>query len=205
MKTTRQRLLDYLEIHKVATAAELSRSLQVTPADIRHHLALLRKEGLVETAGERPPQGRGRPAGLFRLSRQLLGENLSLLAGALLAETLEGKPEAERRDLLKRIAARLAGERHTAGHLSQRLFLATRRLIELQYKARWEAHSAAPQVIFGHCPYAAILREHPELCQMDADLLETLLDAPAVQTAKLERDARGATYCKFQVIAKTAG
>jgi predicted ArsR family transcriptional regulator len=74
----------------------------------------------------------------------------------------------------------------------------------MRYQARWEAHADAPRLTLGHCPYAAILPEHPELCALDAALLETLLGAPATQVAKLARDGRGGMYCLFVIAVSTA-
>jgi predicted ArsR family transcriptional regulator len=199
MKPTRTLILDYLEIHRVAIASEISRALKVTPADIRHHLNLLKQEGLVETCGLRKASGRGRPSRLFRLSQQKLGENLGILASALLDEIQEQLPENQQSMALHRIARRIRGGVSIPGNLSQRLVQATRRLNELNYQARWEAHPEAPQVIFEHCPYAAILEKHPEICSLDSYLLEDLLVTPVSQLAKLAKDTRGATYCKFRV------
>ena len=219
MQSTRQRLLEYLEKQRAASAAELSRALQVTQADVRHHLGKLRKEGLVVRIDEgqnqaiAPPTSaspgksvrtgsvgkRGRPAGRYSLSNRRLGDNLEALTGALLEQALEGLPTAERRPALQRLAARLAGGALPAGRLAQRLYVAIQRLNAMHYQARWEAHAEAPRVILGHCPYTAILPEHPELCALDAALLEALLDAPAEQVAKLARDGRGGRFCLFLV------
>src|SRR3989337_2857266 len=70
MKPTRQRILDYLASHTSATAAELSRALQVTPSDVRYHLGILVHEGTIVPTGERRSQGRGRPAQRYRLASQ---------------------------------------------------------------------------------------------------------------------------------------
>jgi len=58
----------------------------------------------------------------------------------------------------------------------------------MNYHARWEAGRAGPRVILGHCPYAAIIEKHPELCQMDAALLEELTGESAEQVAQIGRD-----------------
>jgi predicted ArsR family transcriptional regulator len=81
--------------------------------------------------------------------------------------------------------------------LTHRLYQAIQRLNQMGYQARWEAHSEAPRLLLGHCPYAAILSKHPELCQMDAYLLEELMGVPADQIKKLAQDSRGARYCLF--------
>ena len=63
----RQRILAYLQSHHGVTAAEVSRALRVTPANIRHHLSILAADGRAKVVGERRPakgaggagQGRG--------------------------------------------------------------------------------------------------------------------------------------------------
>jgi len=78
-----------------------------------------------------------------------------------------------------------------------RLNQTIRRLDEMNYQARWEASSQGPRVILGHCPYAAILAENPELCQMDAVFLSSQLGQAVDQVAKLERGPQGIPHCIF--------
>lgn len=198
MKNTRQRLMEYLEIRTVATALELSHALQVTAADIRHHLTALREEGQVEVVGKQRVQGRGRPGKLYSLSQRSLDDNLDLLAEILLNELIKSNTSSTDA-ALKRIAQGLIGNPRLQGHLTQRLYNTISRLNQLNYNARWEARSDAPQVVLGRCPYAKIIQNHPELCQMDKILLNTLLDIPVKQLAKLSKDKRGATSCLFLV------
>ncbi|HZD58617.1 MAG TPA: helix-turn-helix domain-containing protein [Anaerolineales bacterium] len=199
MKNTRQRILDYLGAHKTVTAAELSHALHVTAANVRYHLAILLEREQIESAGERDPKGRGRPAQTYRLSQKARGENLDTLSKALLNEGLGSMEPREQEDFLKRLAQRLKGEMKVEGSLTQRLYQAVRRLNEMHYQSRWEAHAEAPHLIFEHCPYRSILAEHPELCRVDASLIEVMLDRPSEQKAKLAQDDNGGTYCMFVV------
>ena len=177
----------------------------MTPANARHHLAILEEQGLVEVAGQRSEKTRGRPAQLYRLSEQAIGDNLDQLASALLHELISGVTADERKEILQRVANRMRGDpiledaQKPAAQLAQRLYQAIQRLNELKYQARWEAHSDGPRVVLGHCPYAAILPEHPMICQLDRQLLEEFLELPVKQTARLASDARGATYCMFVI------
>jgi predicted ArsR family transcriptional regulator len=111
---------------------------------------------------------------------------------------LNDRSDDERSLALEQIASHLVpgGDRLPAS-LTHRLYQAVQRLNELGYQARWEAHSEAPRLLLGHCPYAAILPGHPELCKMDAYLLEGLLGVPVAQTKKRAQDSRGARYCLF--------
>ena len=155
----RQRILAYLQSHHGVTAAEVSRALRVTPANIRHHLSILAADGRAKVVGERRPgkdagQGRGRPVQMWGLGNVASGDNLSVLAEAALAQWLEGLSPDQRDSALGALAARLAdvpaGER--SGPIIRRLAQAMARLNELHYRARWEAHAQGPRVIFEHCP-----------------------------------------------------
>lgn len=199
MKTSRQRLLEYIQGQRAVTAGDISRAMQMTSANARHHLAILEQQGLVAVVGQRPSKGKGRPAQLFSLSESAAGNHMAWLASALLEQFVSRLAEGDREQALQMLARRLAAGSSAATNLTQRLYQATRHLSELNYHARWEARADAPRVIFGHCPYAAILSEHPELCRMDVHLLEGLLDTPVRQTARLEQDRRGLTYCMFMV------
>jgi predicted ArsR family transcriptional regulator len=201
----RQRILAYLQSHHGVTAAEVSRALRVTPANIRHHLSILAADGRAKVVGERRPvkdagQGRGRPVKMYGLGDAASGDNLSGLADAVLGAWVAGLPPDQRDSALGALAARLAdvppgGER--SGPIIRRLAQAMTRLNKLHYRARWEAHAQGPRVIFEHCPYAAILEKHPELCRMDGFLLKELLGADITQSARLELNARGLPFCMF--------
>jgi predicted ArsR family transcriptional regulator len=196
--TSRKSILDYLQHKLQATALELSRALKMTPANVRHHLGVLIDEGAVELATRIPPHGRGRPSLLYALTQKSHIHNLDGLAHALLDTYLNTQPVEERSELLRQIARYLAiNEELKPVNLTHRLNLAIQHLNKMSYQARWEAHSEAPRLLLGHCPYAAILPDHPELCQMDTYLLEELLGVPARQTKKRAQDSRGARYCLF--------
>lgn len=197
VKSTRQKIIEYLQDKPISSARQLSRALQVTPANIRHHLSVLKKEGVVEEAGSRPASGRGRPTRLFTLTQVSQQHNLALLAAALLDELLDGSQPEERAAAMQRLAQRLQPSSTGAGSLPQRLYAAVRSLDGMHYRARWEAHAHSPRLILGHCPYLSIVADHPELCSLDASLLGALLGVPVVQLEKLARDDRGAVHCIF--------
>jgi predicted ArsR family transcriptional regulator len=182
MKSTRQRLLKILENRPGITAAELSRALQLTQADIRHHLSNMIKEGLIVTSGQLHSGRRGRPARRFSLAASVYEDNFDLLSQAFLATTLELFSADEGNAFLKQVAEHLVPDNPTKGPLSQRLVQAVSRLNERGYQARWEAHAEAPQIIFERCPFAALRPEHPELCQIDIKQLESLSAEPIDQT-----------------------
>jgi predicted ArsR family transcriptional regulator len=203
MKTTRQRILEYIESQRAVTATDISQALRMTPANARHHLAILQEQGSVKIIGQRPKEGKGRPAQVFSTSGQITGNNLDQLSSALLAEAEQRLSPGAHQNYLKRIAQRLtpppANNGRRGSNLSQRLYDTIQHLNKRDYHARWEAHVFAPRLILGHCPYRAIIKEHPELCQIDTHILEDLLGEEVEQLAKLTPDNRGATSCIFQI------
>jgi predicted ArsR family transcriptional regulator len=192
--TSRLRVLDHLRKHQTASAMELSRALGMTRANARHHLVILEENDLVQVIGSRK-EGRGRPVNLYALSRHVLGDGLDELSHMLLDEWLGNMPEAQKEAALRTVVRRLA--KQASGPLTVRLAETVKRLSQLHYQARWEAGAIGAHVILGHCPYAAIIDNHPELCRMDAFLLEESLGLSAEQIAKLERPGQGMPQCIF--------
>jgi predicted ArsR family transcriptional regulator len=197
---TRQRILEHLQKHQTASVRELSRDLALTGANIRHHLAFLIAGDQVEVLRQRREQ-RGRPANLYSLSRRMLGDNLAGLTDALLNLWLQEMPEGQRTQALNSLAQRLSvfEGAEISGPAAQRLAAAIAGLNRLHYRARWEAAAAGPRVILGNCPYAAIIADHPELCRLDAHLLEQQLGVSVEQAAKLRHTSKGLPYCEFRV------
>ncbi|MBN2547829.1 MAG: ArsR family transcriptional regulator [Anaerolineales bacterium] len=215
MKTVRQQIWEFIRAHRAATATEISLALQMTEANARRHLGILRSQGLVDIIGKRQLLGQGRPSLVYSISESVLGHNLDRLASALLTELGSSLTGEEYQSMLERLARHMAqgSNSHTsrqiipagAGHLTQRLNAAIQRLNEMHYQPRWEAHRDAPHVIFGHCPYAAILADHPELCLLDSYLLEYLTGTAVKQTSRLERDAQGVPQCVFRLLGSRSG
>lgn len=189
--------MEFLGSKHIASAPDIGRALNMTTANARHHLSILVNEGALEVVGERRVNKRGRPSLLYATSSRIHQHNLDRLSSALLQELLNTHTPEDREITLRRIANKLIGVHKPAATLTQGLYMATQLLNKLNYDAHWEAHTEAPYLIFNFCPYAKILPEHPELCALDALMIEELLDVPAIQLDKLVKDERGVTYCRF--------
>lgn len=199
MQNTRQRILQYLEKNRQATAPELSQVLDLTQANIRHHLGLLEKDGKIEVIGEAPASGRGRPKLIYMATRSEQAGGLDVLTSLLLQHSLEGNTQRQQNNFLSGIADRMAGNTSKQGSVTIRLSDAIQVLNEYHYKAHWEAHSDAPYIFLGHCPFSEIITQHPELCQMDKYLLENLTNEEVVQLDKQTRSPQGPKYCRFVI------
>lgn len=191
MTTARQKILTYLDKSHTASSREIARALQMSAAAVRHHLRVLVSDGRLELVAARGQgrAGRGRPGKVYSLPAAALGDNLSALSDALLTEAGSGLP-------VESLARHLVGEANIAGQpLAKRLNLTVEKLNQMNYHARWEAGPAGPRLIFGHCPYAAIIERHPELCRMDEAMLSQWMGQPAAQLFKTGKES--SSVCVF--------
>jgi len=189
MVTARQKILNYFTKTRTASAREISRSLKMSPATVRHHLRVLAADGRLEMTFVRGREGRGRPEKVYSLPRSALGDNLAALADAVLVET-------ENSIQMAMLAKHLAGQADFSGQpVARRLNTSVEKLNQMNYHARWEAGPQGPRLIFGHCPYAALIGRHPELCQMDEALLRQLMGDAVTQMFKIGKD--GSSLCVF--------
>ncbi|MBX3004734.1 MAG: helix-turn-helix domain-containing protein [Anaerolineales bacterium] len=195
MQATRQRILDFLSARGSATAKQMALAFGMSSQNLRHHLEILEQRQLISASQPAGRRGRGRPQRLYALAPQAQPDGLAGLSRALLHGLPVGGKAAARS--LRALAQRLLGPRRPSGHGSQRLLAAMRQLEPLGYRPRWEARPEGPQVVLGHCPFSAIIAQHPELCQMDAYLLEELLDTPLEQISKLQTGPQGTPQCIF--------
>lgn len=197
MASTRQQIIALLQQKQTATAGELSRALHITAANARHHLSILLSQGVILITGYRPAGERGRPSALYALTQIATQHNLFALTSSLLSEFVNNLPPAQQANALQRIAQRLADNPSTALSPTRRIYRAIERLNHMHYQARWEARADAPRLTLGHCPYAPILDQHPELCMLDCCLISALTGAQAELVERLACTPQGMHECHF--------
>jgi len=108
-------------------------------------------------------------------------------------------PQAVREAGLRALALRLGGNDLPGPDtpLLRRLTLVVGRLNELHYQAHWEAGADGARIILGHCPYAAIIAAHPELCWMDAFILEQRTAWPVETACQVAARRTGLSFLYF--------
>ncbi len=193
MLTARQKVLAHLKKTRAASAREIARALKMSAPNVRHHLGILTSDGRLEVTSVHQRGGRGRPEKMYSLSQSALGDNLSVLADVL----LDGKVNIVNAG--ERIARSQGLVGFTNQPLPKRLSLLVDKLNDMHYQSRWEAGAEGPRVIFGRCPFAKIIENHPELCKMDSAMLEISLGRPIVLFTKNDISARGLCPFVFQI------
>ncbi|MCJ7717009.1 MAG: helix-turn-helix domain-containing protein [Anaerolineales bacterium] len=196
MQKTRQEILTYLKTHPAATAEEISRYLDLTPANIRYHLGKLVLSGRVQISGKRGQAGAGRPTKLYNLTSRFLGTNIESLLMVIL-DTLGSDNTAN--TALSAIAEILADKAGlNPGNRIQRYNQALEYLNQLNYHATWEAHTEGPQVMLRHCPYLDLAKEQDQLCQIDTHLLSLIFNTTLKLTQKREFGINPYSPCIFK-------
>jgi predicted ArsR family transcriptional regulator len=84
---------------------------------------------------------------------------------------------------------------------TQRFTMAVTFLNKMAYRARWEAGPDGPHFQLRSCPYAAILEQHPELCEVDHRFLERLVQTPLLQTTRMNLITGVPSACVFLTVA----
>lgn len=181
MQGTRQAILNILKENGQATVDQLSDYLNLTPVTIRHHLDILRSEGLVQAPKVKRRQTPGRPQHIYSLTEQassFFPKNYVDFANLTLLE-LRDRVGAEEVDSIARgVARRMAADapRPMVGEVfSERLRRVVEFLNKKGYVARWESNGQGYLVHMANCPYQGLTQHHAAPCIMDMALITELL------------------------------
>jgi predicted ArsR family transcriptional regulator len=198
----RKRVFDFLTEHTGASAGQIGRGLGMSTPAVRHHLSILEAEGRIEPAPSTRSALRGRPELRYRVAERLQGDNLALISDTLLKTWKSTSTTHGRRRLIDALAQGLAeqlGPTNDNSTAAIRIAALVESLNQLHYLAHWEAGAEGPRIIFGHCPYAAVIEGNPELCQMDARAVSLTMRAEAQQIAKIDLKSNSGLRCVFSL------
>jgi predicted ArsR family transcriptional regulator len=179
------------------TVDELARALQLTDNAVRSHLATLERDGLVRQSGAR--HGSGKPAYVYELTSeadQLFPKPYAQVLLQLLDVLSERGTAQEREELLRTVGQRFATQwRQPGGTVEMRLERAVEVLNQLGGLAELERSDGSAAIHGYSCPFAAVVSNHPEVCQ----LAETLLTELVGVTVQQRCDRHGSPHCSFVV------
>lgn len=201
MQATRRRILELLRDRQVLTVDELAGELGLTPVTVRHHLDILKTEGLVEAPEIRRRDTPGRPHYAFRLTPAALAHfprNYQAFAGLMVHEIRDHVSEAEMERILAGVAARMATEAAippASAPIEQRLDAAVRYLNAQGYEATWERLPDGRVALrTRNCPYHELSGSNTEFCRLDLTLVSKLLGLkPVVE----DRISDGGARCSY--------
>jgi predicted ArsR family transcriptional regulator len=220
IQTTRQSVLYELWKQRETTVDDLAQKLALSPMTIRHHLAILERDGLVQAVSSPRSGSAGRPPLLYHVTpaaADLFPSNLGRLAEALLAESLALVSSAQMQPLISRLAEHLAegfepierGAPHTAGEFrpsrARRLDRIVSFLNNMGYGASWTPDDPTEKsysIRLTNCPYGWLARQHREICQIDRALLAkiTAMLVEGVPEEDSGSDAEPRPGCVYRLI-----
>jgi predicted ArsR family transcriptional regulator len=201
MQKTRQKILEYLKEHDEATVEELSEMLNdLTAVTVRHHLDVLRSEGLVAAPHVRHRDTPGRPRYVYSLTEKaeaFFPKNLGTLTSVVLDEIQAQFPAEKINVIFAGIARRMTNEFEPGPPgepFEARLERVVEHLSEHGYDASWERRTDGYVLHTGNCPYSTIVEDHEELCRLDLEYVSELL---SVTSKRLSHKLDGAATCSY--------
>lgn len=201
MQPTRQRILEILKEKNQVTVQELGEALGLTPVTVRHHLDVLRGEGLVDAPQAMRRSGPGRPQHAFRLTEaaaDYFPKNYHGLADLMFDEIRERVAPAEMEQIMTGVAQRMAAQAPTPQpeQKPQEVMDAVVSFLnDKGYVARWEKSPDGDYLLHAHnCPYKHVAQAHNEVCTMDGHFVEQLAGTPPQRLSHMVNGDDRCTY-----------
>ena len=186
MQQTRRHILEILKEHKEATIDEIVSSLsdrigKITAVTVRHHLEILRGDGLVAAPAVRRRSAPGRPQYVYTLTERatdFFPNNYQGLATGMLEQMKQQLPPVQVNQILEGVADAMADEAGIPdASIEVRLDHTVTYLTNQGYTATWQPTSEGPVLTISNCPYDHMSCQNPELCRMDEKLVRQLVGA----------------------------
>jgi predicted ArsR family transcriptional regulator len=198
--------LHILKENEEATVDDLSLELGLTPVTVRHHLDILRGEGLVAAPVVRRRKAPGRPQHVYTLTdgaSTFFPKRYDQLANLLLDEMQSVVSPADLDAMMVRIGGQLAEEftltEEDCQDFGTRISSLVDFLNERGYLASWEREDSEGYLIHvANCPFEKVSEKHHEVCIADMTLLTHALGTQPERVAWAVSDE--AHQCTYAVV-----
>lgn len=202
MTSTRDRVLNTLLTRPRCTINDLADSVGINPISVRHHIAKLEADGLVNSVEEL--HGVGRPRRVYFLTEtgiERFPTRYMQLTIRLLEKLKETMPEQAIKQLFATMAEGLVEDYTSNGQtdglsMEERLELMQKMLTKEGFNVEWERQGDNYHIREVNCPYLHVTQNHPEVCSVDQTLISAFLDVPAEKVACV---LHGDTHCTYVV------
>lgn len=200
MQATRQRILEILKERGSATVEQLATELELTPVTIRHHLDILRSEGLVQAPQVKRRDTPGRPQHVYALTEAAdayFPKNYAGFTDMMLHEVRERVSPEEMTSILSGVATRMAVKAPSSlpnETMPQRMDRMVKFLNSQGYDSEWETTAGGFLLRTHNCPYHDVARGNVEPCVMDASLIGQLA---GITPKRVEWAFSGSNICTY--------
>ncbi len=205
MQQTRRHILEILKERKEATIDEIVAALserigKITAVTVRHHLEILRGDGLVAAPAVRRRSAPGRPQYVYTLTERAADHfpnNYQGLASGLLTQMKTQLPPIQVNQILEGVAgSMIEGAMVPEGPLEVRLEHAVTFLNNNGYTAHWRYTEQGHMLSVTNCPYEQVSCNNAELCKMDEKLVRGLL---GITPKRLSSQNDGDESCTYLI------
>ena len=201
MTEARQDILNFLRERGQADINDLAAALSLSPVTIHYHINVLQRDGLLEVKALR--QGVGRPKNVFALraaAYDKFPQSYHRLSDRLLDRLKSWLTETDLQQLFERIGQDIAAE-HAAAlkgkSLEQKIGTLVNLLGEEGFRSRLEKVGVDQFVLTQYnCPYHYVVARHPEVCELDLQLMNSALSTPVVRQSCV---VHGDAVCTFHI------
>lgn len=211
IQETRQHILEVLKASGDSTVDEIVEALhtrtekRVTAATVRHHLDVLRMNGLVEAPSVRRRDAPGRPQYVYHLTEKALDlfpTNYAGLAHLLLNQLHHHLPDGQVNVIIEGAADQLADQAIIPDvPMPQRLEYIVEFLNKQGYQAVWRLadHDDGWILSTTNCPFEKLAGSHDDVCHLDMRLMSRLLGG--VVPRRMGTVADGHASCDYFISA----
>jgi predicted ArsR family transcriptional regulator len=190
MQQTRQLILEILREQGECTVDQLVESIQtriqhrITAVTVRHHIDVLRGEGLITSPNIKRSGAPGRPQYTYMLTekaQETFPNNYQDLMNKMLDQMKNRLGNSQVNVIFDDVADQMIAEMDIPPAtlhkipMPDRLNHVIRYLNERGYEASWHSHPEGYVLNTSNCPYKKVSHEHEELCGMDMRLISGLL------------------------------
>lgn len=198
MQETRRSILEILKTKGEATVEELAEVLGLTPMTVRHHLALLQKEGLISSRSIR--RAVGRPHHSFFLSEKgqdFFPKRYDRLANRLLTQVEEMAGQHQVLQILEGYGRRMLegyAWRLEDKELEDKVVEVCTILEEEGFPSIWENSPQGYLIHTVHCGIEEVAQRHPEACLWDLTFISQALGVPVQRLCRIVEGKPRCTY-----------
>ena len=205
MQQTRRHILEILKERREATIDEIVTALserigRITAVTVRHHLEILRGDGLVAAPSVRRRSAPGRPQYVYTLTERAADHfpnNYQGLASGLLDQLKSQLPAVQVSQILNGVAEAMAEDAMVPdAPLETRLDHAVAYLDQHGYTASWSENGQGLILSITNCPYEQVTSTSPELCKMDKKLVDSLV---GTTTRRISHRIDGDEGCSYLI------
>lgn len=206
MQETRRQILEILKDRSQATVDDIVTDLEalrgsITSVTVRHHLAKLQDDGLVDASQTRHRTTPGRPQHIYKLTDLGLSHfpnNYQDLASSLLQQIETQLPQNQVNVIIEGMASNMADRANIPqGSMRERLDAVVTYLNKHGYEASWDVYGGEGYVLYTHnCPYHHLAHETDLLCNMDMRLIANML---GVVPRLMGRVTEGNEHCSYLI------